>query len=360
MAINCLRPLNSITALEAGRGGSLFLLVQGGLLCCYLAQALDDMNKNQQWYFVGLFDVLGFEARFAQLGLEGMHALYEVLIGDVNALNAHGKELKRFQNIDDEAIWTADGDAFVFNRVNGIYVSDSIVLWAHALFPEARTLSEAERISKAADPGDGWMYHLIPCDRFLDACNHLLCHSLAIGLPLRGAVALGPAIIDEQRMIFLGKPMVDVARAEKGQKIIGAAFTHSFLTQVIPDRFSIPFDGHIKAGSESVLSEYILDWARYWRGTRTQDIRGVVGALNHDAKFAAYYENTLRLIDASEARAPREDSLKDWSIRATYPQFSSPELKLKVRPVRRVAQPTVRADGPASGGPTASAKPESE
>ena len=94
-----------------------------------------------------------------------------------------------------------------------------------------------------------------------------------------------------------------------------------------------------------------LIWTRYWRGTRTQDIRGVVGALNHDAKFAAYHENTLRLIDASEARAPREDSFKDWSIRATYPQFPSPELRLKVRPVRRVAQPTVRADGPASGGP---------
>lgn len=293
------------------------------------------MCITDHWYFVGIFDALGFEAKFARLGLRGMAALYDALITDINALNAHAAELDCFLKLDDEAIWVEGGDAFVFNRVSGAYASDSIVLWAHAHFPEARALSPAERASRATDPAEGWMYHFIPCDRFLDACNHLLCCALEIGLPLRGAVALGPAIIEERRRIFLGQPIIDAARAEKGQRIIGAGFTQSFLEQVIPNRFALPFRKHIKADSSPMLSNYVLDWPRHWHRVRSEELRSTVEALNGDPKFAIYYENTQDLIGASNARAPKRDKLSDRSIRNTYPQFSSSELKLKLRAVRR-------------------------
>jgi hypothetical protein len=300
------------------------------------------MNQEHHWYFIGLFDVLGFETKFARLGLSGMAELYDALIGDVNAMNAHAVELEQGLALGDEAIWTADGDAFVFNRVNGAYASDSIVLWAHAHFAEARALSQTQRVSRASDPAKRWMYHFIPCDRFLDACNQLLCHALEIGLPLRGALALGPGIVEQQRRVFLGQPMIDAARAEKGQKIIGAAFTPSFLDQVVPTRFGVPFKKHIKADSEPLLSEYVLDWPRHWRRTRSEDLRGAVDGLNQNAEFATYYENTQQFIDASEARSPQRESLTDWSIRTAYPQFSSPELKLKVHAVRSAAQQIIK------------------
>lgn len=299
-----------------------------------MKHAFGDTLQEHDWYFIGLFDVLGFEAKFAELGLSRMATLYDALIADVNAMNAHAVELEHFLKLDDEAVWTADGDAFVFNRVNGAYASDSIVLWAHAHFPEARGLTQTERVMHASDPGEGWKYQFIPCDRFLEACNQLLCHALEIGLAIRGAVSLGPAIIEERRRIFLGKPVIDAARAEKGQRIIGASLTPSFLGQVIPTRFSLPFKKHIKAGSETVLSEHILDWPRHWRRSRSGDLRNAIEALNQDAKFGIYYENTQYLARASEARAPKQDGPEDWSIRATYPQFASPELKLKARAVR--------------------------
>jgi len=302
------------------------------------------MSQDHQWYFIGLFDVLGFEEKFSQIGLSGMAALYNALISDVDAMNAHAAELKELLNLDDEAIWTADGDAFVFNRVDGAYASDSIVLWAHAHFPEARALSHEQRESLASDPADGWMYHIVPCDRFLEACNKLLCHSLEIGLPLRGAVSMGPAIIDQQRRVFLGKPLIDAARAEKAQRIIGAAFTPSFVDQVIPERFSLSFKEHIKPGSEALLSEYLLDWPRHWRRTRSKELGSTVIELNKDPKFSAYYENTLSFIAACEGRNPQQDNPSHWSIRGTYPQFSSPEIKLRVRAVRGPFQPTSQAN----------------
>lgn len=292
------------------------------------------MSQDHQWYFIGLFDVLGFEEKFSRLGLSCMAELYNALISDVDAVNAHATELKNLLDIDDGATWTDEGDAYIFNRVDGAYASDSIVLWAHAHFPEARMLSQEQRESRASDPTDGWMYHLVPCDRFLEACSELLCHSLEVGLPLRGSVAMGPAIIEPERRVFLGKPLIEAARAEKAQRIIGAAFTPSFAAQVIPERFSVPFKQHIKTGSEALLSEYLLDWQRHWRRTRSGDLRNTVSELNKDAKFAAYYENTLSFIGACEGRALQQDNPSNWSTRGTYPQFSSPDIKLRVRAAR--------------------------
>lgn len=182
-------------------------------------------------YFLGLFDVLGFENKFQRLGLSKISKLYEALVHEIDSRNNHESEFREAFRIEDEAIWTAEGDTFVFNRINGAYASDLLLLWAHAEFPEARGLPENVRDKKAADHAIGWMYHAIPCERFLEACSELICHALEIGLPLRGALAMGPAILDEKRRIFLGQPLIDAARAEKGQRIVGASLSPSFMAK---------------------------------------------------------------------------------------------------------------------------------
>lgn len=66
------------------------------------------------------------------------------------------------------------------------------------------------------------------------------------------------------------------------------------------------------------------------------DAREIVGALNSATSAAIYYDNTLRLIDASDDRAGKFESAEEICVCDTYPQFSQPELALRARAVKRV------------------------
>lgn len=294
------------------------------------------------------FDVLGFENRFSKLGLGGMLQRYLELTNIVDARNEHMLRLFQTMEFSESAYWTAEGDAFIFSRIFGSYASDSVLLWSNANFPEARypaalNLTSEDRLQRAREPKEGWKYHPIPCDNLLDVCNEVLCHSLEIGLPLRGALALGEAVLHIDKGIFLGQPLIDAARMEAAQLLIGASFTSSFMGQIIPPRYVLPFNTHLKSVCEGLFAGNVLDWPRHWHKTRNEDLRKVIQSLNTNPATSVYYENTLRLIEASEARANCFSSIEDTSIRRTYPQFSSEEIELRARAVRRV--PTEHSPG---------------
>jgi hypothetical protein len=287
------------------------------------------------------FDVLGFETRFSDLGLHGMLQKYVSLIGLVNARNENMRRLFGEMGFSESAYWTSDHDAFIFSQLYGAYASDSLLVWAHTDFPAARypaalDLTPAERQRRASEPGDGWQYHPIPCDNLLDVCNEMICHSLEIGLPLRGALALGEAVLHGERGVYLGQPLIDAARMEHSQRIIGASFTRSFMNQIVPQRYLVPFDSHLKDVRDGMFQGNILDWPRHWRATRKTDAREVIRTLNTLPSATAYYDNTLRMIDASDAREGMFDGPEETRIRSAYPQFSAPELSLRARAVRRI------------------------
>lgn len=226
------------------------------------------MSAVPHLYSVALFDILGFEARFAAYGLEAMATKYEQLISSVVRRNQRMSELEKMLGMEDEATWTAEGDAFVCNRIYGAYASDTILIWAHAPFPEARELSDQERSARASDPAHGWGYLPIPCDRFLEACSDVVCEALELDLPVRGAIAMGRAILDSGRGIFLGQPIIDAARMEKNQNLIGASLCQSYLSQPIPGLYVIPLDCHVKDSTVGDFSGLALNWPRRWRVTR--------------------------------------------------------------------------------------------
>lgn len=287
------------------------------------------------------FDVLGFTNRFSELGLGGMLQRYLRLTNIVDARNAHMLRLFQAMEFSESAYWTAEGDAFIFSRIFGSYVSDSLLLWSNANFPEARypaalNLTSEEHLQRVSEPAEGWKYHIIPCDNLLDVCNEVLCHSLEIGLPLRGGLALGEAVLHIDKGIFLGQPLIDAARMEAAQLLIGASFTSSFMRQIVPPRYVVPFNTHLKSTCEGLFADHVLDWPRHWRATRSEDLRKVVQSLNTTPSASMYYENTLQLIEASEARANFFSSPEETSIRRAYPQFSSDGIELRARAVRLV------------------------
>lgn len=289
-------------------------------------------------YLVGLFDILGFEQKLANLGLAEMLARYEALIDVVNYRKEQVRRVFGDMNFKESPYWTAERDVFIFNEIHGAYASDSILLWANRTWPEARGKNPDDFEELSKDPANGWAFQPIPCDNFLDVCNDLICHGLEVGLPLRGAVSMGEAVFDEDKNIFLGRPIIDAARLEKGQNFVGASLCRSFVDQTIPKRFLLQFDGHLKSGYAERWGGFVLDWPRHWRKTRSGDVSQIIKALDIDPQYSPKYKNTLDLIAHSQNFADQFESIEETSIRSVYEafSFSKHELSVRARAVRRV------------------------
>ena len=289
-------------------------------------------------YYVALFDILGFETRLASLGLEEMHARYESLIEAVHYREEQIKRVFGGFGFEEAPYWSAEGDVSLFTKTQGAYASDSILIWASRTWPDVRAMSQEELSNQKPSPSDAWNYAPIPCDNFLDVCNDLMCRGLEIGLPLRGAIAVGDAILDLERHIFLGKPIVEAARLESGQSLIGVSFSKSAINQTIPKRFSLQFDSYVKDRAREHWGGEMLDWPRHWRNTRTESLEYVVQALDTNPDFSSYYKNTLELIEYSQQFSGHFESPEETSIRSVYEPFhwSNTALSVRARAVRRV------------------------
>jgi hypothetical protein len=237
-------------------------------------------------------------------------------------------------NFTDGVYWTIDG-ARILHNVYGAYASDSILLFAYANFPPNRQRTEIG--DKADDPRTGWMYHPIPCDNFLSICSEIMCHSIEIGLPLRGALSIGDAILDLEQNVFLGQPLIESVSFEKEQRCIGAGFTSSFMKEIIPERYKIPFNKHLKEEAYDAQSKgFVLDWPRHWRKTRRTDL---IDALKKLGLRDDYYNITKEIITISNDRKQLFETPEYTRIENVYPQFSSRELALPIRLCRSLPHP---------------------
>lgn len=289
-------------------------------------------------YYLALFDILGFEERLNEIGLEGMLEKYETLIESVDYWKRQSQSVFGELNFSEAPYWVSDGDVFIFSKVFGAYASDTILMWANRNWSTSTKTDNRDTSPSIPSPENAWFFHPIPSDNFLDACNEIMCRGIELGLPLRGGISVGKAALDQNRGIYLGKPIVESARMERGQELISASFCISTCNEIIPPRYKIPFEYHIKEQSRFAYGGSMLDWPRHWRRTRKRDIEETIEALNLDPKFDRYYKNTLNLIRASNELSKKYESNEDKSIRSQYPQFSwnNKNLKINVRQVRRI------------------------
>ena len=289
-------------------------------------------------YAVGIFDVLGFKRKFEKLGLEEITSRYRALIDIVVKRDEHLAEMKTFfPDLKEGPYWCAGGEIVPMTKVYAAYASDTFLVWANYTWTDLheRTEDELEKLSK--DSNHDWLFQPIPCDAFLETCSELMCRSLQVGLPLRGALAVGDAILDKERSIFLGQPIIDANLLEHGQKFIGVGMCSSFVSQTIPKRFALSFSQQMKKSSACKATGLILDWPRHWRNTRPFDLKKIVESMNTDNAFSDYYGSTLSSIDKSEKAAEDVESGKACPIRSNYEQFSysrEGNIAAYVRPVR--------------------------
>ena len=290
-------------------------------------------------YFIAFFDILGFEERMKQFGLEGMLKKYFSLVEHVWHQNAWHEMFAKKGIL--EPFWVGDGRIKLHYPIGAAYASDSVLVWASRTWlTGSLTIGKHKSLDSLKKlPEWSWAAHPVPCDPFLDVCNELVCRSLEMELPLRGAIAMGEARINGNINLFLGKPIIDAARLEPGQKFLGVTFHNTFLEQTIPKRYSLPFASHLKEdkgkkGEKGYLSYKemcagtVLDWPRHWRKTRKTDPKLVVEKLDVDANYSETYKITNEFLQASAAISQLYESEEDVSIQLNYPEFSAPGIFL--------------------------------
>jgi hypothetical protein len=234
-------------------------------------------DEEEGEYFIALFDVLGFSDLQKEIGLTKIHSQYKDLINDVVLKDLDKNPLAMtLVNINFRP-------ALVAARIDikYAYFSDTIILWARQV------------------------KFLLPL--FIDRCSEFLIKAIEIGLPLRGAISIGKAVMDKQSGIFIGEPIVEAARLESAQDWIGITFGNSVHSLPV-DNNSFKFteilfnyEKHMKPEKKALNSMISVDWARKVREqNKTEAIVSMLTTRMEKFKDKAYYySNTLDFIKYS-------------------------------------------------------------
>jgi hypothetical protein len=277
-------------------------------------------------YNVCFLDILGFSNKISKEGgLEEIKDKYLKLTEVVRNINENYNDILS-SGFGENSYATADGDVGVFYRTNLIYGSDSIIIWADRTWKPAKKVESPDKVHFATK----WLGFPKPCDPFIDICNEIICKSIELDLPLRGALSTGNAYFDFEKYIFIGKPIAEAAQLEKIQNIIGASFCKSFEEQIIPKRFMLSFDDYLKVeekGCEKLTNEIkkanaitnqnLLDWPRHWRKTRDKDISDVLEEIDFGPR-KDIKDNTLRFIEESKKYKDKYLTKEETNIKNVY------------------------------------------
>jgi len=244
---------------------------------------------GQQPYLVALFDVLGFSALVTERSADALLATYQELIAKA-VLNTNYTGFGRIKVGPNQY-----GVGGFYAAVNYAYFSDTILLWTTNQFT-----------------------HVAP---FLAKCADLICEALKIGMPLRGSVCFGEAVMHKTSQTFLGSAMVEASEIEKNQKWIGATLGVGFMLNELKEALSealvVPlFCEHFKPEMKLTFPYLTLDWVSRWRAKANPDLIHTLEAMKAKApeKNKPYYDNTLAFVKFTE--------LDDLEVRG---QFLAPQ-----------------------------------
>ena len=193
-------------------------------------------------YLLAYFDVLGFEALLNRIGLHELNRLYSQLLDTALTPYSEARPWSR-------ALSMVQGDlapALMWLPIETAYFSDSILLWVP--------------------------YHPGHVHEFLHRCSRVFCEALGLGLPIRGTVTAGKAVLNKKKSTFLGQPLVEAARFEPKLNWIGVALGASIKSEELkipfPPDMVLLYTPPMKPGGEQLFSDLVLDWPRVWRETR--------------------------------------------------------------------------------------------
>ena len=142
-------------------------------------------------------------------------------------------------------------------------------------------------------------------------CASFFCENLLNGIPVRGAITVGEAVVDNESGVYLGLPLSEAAEVEKAQAWLGISLGFSF-TKPPYNYMQWPtvmeYNKHWKPESKINFSGLVLDWPRYWRiNYPNRSISNTLDGIEKNEDSIDKYMNTQEFYDYSQ-------SDPDWYI----------------------------------------------
>jgi len=251
-------------------------------------------------YVVALFDVMGFESRLEKYGLDEIYSRYMKIVQYIKRNDERNHVLYDMLNFNGP-MWTAEGNVICAYDIRAAYASDSILIWANLAWRMVQDKSFEVLKKNSTHPAWGHLSFPVPLRPFFETCAEIICLGIECDLPLRGAVSMGDAILNEKERIFLGSPLVEAARLENKQNCISLSLCNSFKMQQDTINCLLPYTSHLKNDvADSLVYKYAFNWPDYWMSTRNEkDIKMIIQQMAENNNQHEYYINTLKLIEFS-------------------------------------------------------------
>lgn len=283
-----------------------------------LEEKLKELSTQEQVYSIALFDILGFSNLVEKNGNQVVLDLYNKLLDIIDKQKStpdgnidYAGSVVPVPISDDwkKGALIANANGYVnvchFSDTFLIYVNYQLSkpsYWLADTIYEPHPLLLGEK-GTITYPVIYEQHHIYLS--FLQTCMEFFCQAIVAGVPLRGCVSSGLAIMDLYKSIYLGEPLVEAARGETAQNALGVAFGKSFNnSHPVYNKYFIPYLNHIKEGDKSkYLSPMMVDWARYWRESlefKKFDLEECINKMNSDSNFSSYYDNAVKFYKFSE------------------------------------------------------------
>ena len=282
-----------------------------------LEDGLKQISSTEQVYSIALFDILGFSKFVESNGNQVILDLYNKLLDLVEKQKStYGESDSIAGSVVPTPVsndWKSS--AFIANAngyINVCHFSDTFIIYVNYLLgkqpfwlrdtkyePYPLLLGEIGKIQYPIIYEEHRIYL-----SFLQTCMDFFCQAIVAGIPLRGCVSTGLAVMDPYKSIYVGSPIVEAARGEPARNSIGISFGKSFNNHhPVYNNYFIPYFDDIKQEKADYLSPMVLDWARYWRETsdfKGYDLHNCINKMNKDTQFSYYYDNAIKFFEFSE------------------------------------------------------------
>ena len=224
------------------------------------------IDSPAQGTLLCLFDILGFSNLIATEQLESVIDLYSYFIARLQKVNGVQASLK---NPEDDLLWDTI-------EINKCFFSDTVLFW----------------ISEDDFSEDN-------INMFFHACTAFFHAAIERKIPLRGTIAMGEAIMDKDRGVFLGSPLVEAAKGESAINCIGLCLCNSMLPLLYYwttyPMIVFPFKTGIKPGGERILLPFFVNWLaneELFDEEAREQLVSHIDEMNKDERYSNYYENT--------------------------------------------------------------------
>jgi len=186
------------------------------------------MTQSFDNCFVGFFDILGFKDLVSNNTHKFLESLYIGLID--NYLNVWKDLINKHTKFD----LNTDKD----HQINVLMISDSLILWTNEI-------------------------SFISCSKFIGLANLLIHESIMIGIPIRGAISVGPLTIFENDNIqtLFGRSLTDACILENNQNWAGGIISKNFVDYVNMKIVNYPADEIIRKKNKPFRN--VIDFFKY-------------------------------------------------------------------------------------------------